>query len=61
MTPPAWPPGLPEPDRIRHRWDCTRPPVEDAYRVDSAGNPVIRRRCPSCGAVEKPAPSWQST
>ena len=53
-----WPPGLPEPDRIPHSWRCTRPPAEDHYRVDKAtGQPVVVRRCPSCGAVEKPRPT----
>jgi hypothetical protein len=49
-----WPPGLPEPDRITHRWRCTRPPAEDRYVHDpKTGEPRIARRCPSCGAVEK--------
>jgi hypothetical protein len=55
MTAPAWPPGLPEPDRIAHRWSCSRPPAEDAYRVGQTGQLVIVRRCPACGRVERGA------
>jgi hypothetical protein len=52
MTAPAWPPGLREPDRIDHRWSCSRPPPEDHYTTDKTGQPVIVKRCPGCGAVE---------
>jgi hypothetical protein len=50
-----WPPGLPKPDGITHRWSCTRPPPEDHYRLDKAGQPVVVHRCPSCGATERDA------
>jgi hypothetical protein len=53
-----WPPGLSKPDGITHRWSCTRPPPEDHYRLDKAtGLPVVAKRCPSCGATEKPRPT----
>jgi hypothetical protein len=52
-----WPPGLPKPDPIRHAWNCTRPPPEDRYRVDKTGLPVVVKRCPKCGATEKPRPT----
>jgi hypothetical protein len=59
---PAWPPGLPEPDPIRHKWQCSRPAPEDHYRIDpKTGQPTVVKRCPSCGGIEKPAPSWRST
>jgi len=44
------------PDRARHTWRCTRPPLEDFYTFDrKTGESVIRRRCPSCGAYEPEA------
>jgi hypothetical protein len=52
MTAPAWPPGLREPDRIKHGWACTRPPAEDFYRVTPDGRSEIIRRCPGCGRTE---------
>jgi hypothetical protein len=62
MTAPAWPPGLPEPDRIVHKWQCSRPALEDYYTTDrKTGQPIVVKRCPSCGAVEKPTPSWRLT
>jgi hypothetical protein len=57
MTAPAWPPGLPEDDRIRHGWQCSRPAPEDHYTTDKAGKPVIVKRCPGCGATERQAPT----
>ena len=58
MTAPAWPPGLPEPDRIVHGWHCSRPAPEDHYRLDpKTGQAVILKRCPSCGATERQAPT----
>jgi hypothetical protein len=54
----AWPPGLPESDRIRHGWQCSRPPLEDAYRTDpKTGESWVERRCPGCGAVERKQPA----
>jgi hypothetical protein len=51
-----WPPGLPEPDPIRHAWNCSRPPAQDHYRGTdpTTGKAILERRCPSCGAAEKP-------
>jgi hypothetical protein len=43
-------------DRAPHKWQCTRPPLEDHYRRDpKTGEAAVVRRCPSCGAVERPA------
>jgi hypothetical protein len=43
-----WPPGLADPDPIRHAWNYSRPAAEDHYRIDPrTGQPVVERRCPS--------------
>jgi hypothetical protein len=41
---------------VAHAWNCNRPPLQDYYRTDPATGPAtVQRRCPSCGAIEKPA------
>jgi hypothetical protein len=40
------------PDKAKHSWRCNRPPLEDYYTRDRNDQPVIRRRCSSCGAYE---------
>ena len=56
MTDQTWPPR--PADRIVHRWSCTHPPAEDFYRLDpKTGQALIVKRCPSCGATERQAPT----
>jgi hypothetical protein len=45
---------MPDPDPIRHAWNCSRPPAQDHYRTDpTTSESSIVQRCPSCGAVER--------
>jgi hypothetical protein len=51
MTDQTWPPR--PTDRIVHKWSCCHPPGEDYVIRDKDGKPLVVKRCPSCGAVER--------